>query len=74
MGKCGTVRDFALRHLKGHIKFQEQYKIKDFSAYAAFDFALFDTEDNLLGLIEFDGEQHYIWWRRKILYLATKRQ
>lgn len=39
--------------------YQEQYFFKDFSKFSAFDFALFDKMGNLLGLIEYDGEQHY---------------
>lgn len=45
--------------LENNINFQEQYRIKDFSLYAPFDFAIFDNQNNLLKLIEYDGEQHF---------------
>lgn len=44
---------------KHNINFQSQYRIRDFNISAPFDFALFDDNDKLLGLLEFDGEQHF---------------
>lgn len=44
---------------KYNINFQSQYRIRDFNISAPFDFALFDNNDKLLGLLEFDGEQHF---------------
>lgn len=47
-----------------HIKFEEQYKFKD-RFYKSDrdllrdDFALFDTQGNVVGTIEYNGEQHY---------------
>ena len=43
---------------KNNINYQEQYQIKDFSLFSLFDFAIF-KEEKLLGLIEYDGEQHF---------------
>lgn len=85
--ECGTIREFALKHLKGqhhgrtiscgckqkssgeikienilkenNINYQIQYKIKDFSPYASFDFAIFNNKGEIYKLIEFDGEQHF---------------
>lgn len=44
---------------KYNINFQTQYRIKEFNILAPFDFALFDNNNNLLGLLEYDGEQHF---------------
>lgn len=41
-----------------NIDFQSQYRIKEFNISAPFDFAIFKN-DKLLGLIEYDGEQHF---------------
>lgn len=43
---------------QSNIDFKMQYRIADFSMSAPFDFAIFQNEQ-LLGLIEFDGEQHF---------------
>lgn len=43
---------------ENNIKYKTQYKIKEFSNYSLFDFAIFEGE-TLIQLIEFDGEQHY---------------
>ena len=43
---------------KANIDFQSQYRIKAFSLSSPFDFAIFKNE-KLLGLIEYDGEQHF---------------
>ena len=43
---------------KANIDFQSQYRIKAFSLSSPFDFAIFKDE-KLLGLIEYDGEQHF---------------
>lgn len=42
-----------------NIKYQKQFKILDFSSFAAFDFAIFNESNKLIKLIEYDGEQHY---------------
>lgn len=44
---------------KAKISFAEQYRIKDFSMYAPFDFCVFNDDGSINRLIEFDGEQHY---------------
>lgn len=41
------------------VNFKTQYRIDDFSLYSLFDFAIFDDDNNLIKLIEFDGEQHF---------------
>lgn len=43
---------------KANIEFQAQYRIKDFNISSPFDFAIFNN-GVLLGLIEYDGEQHF---------------
>lgn len=40
------------------INFKKEYSFKDFSKYL-YDFAIIDKNDNVIRLIEFDGEQHY---------------
>ena len=42
-----------------NINYIAQYKIEDFSKFASFDFAIFDNNNNLIKLIEFDGIQHF---------------
>ena len=44
---------------KHNIDFKTQYRISDFNTSSPFDFALFQNGE-LLGLIEYDGEQHFI--------------
>ena len=44
---------------ENNINFKQQYQITDFSLYSLFDFAIFDDDNNLIKLIEFDGEQHF---------------
>lgn len=41
-----------------NIEFQTQYRIKEFNLSSPFDFAIFNN-GVLLGLIEYDGEQHF---------------
>lgn len=41
------------------INYQYQYRIADFNKSCSFDFAIFNKNNELLYLIEFDGEQHY---------------
>ena len=45
--------------IANNINFQSQYRIKDFNIAAPFDFAIFDDNNQLIKLIEFDGEQHF---------------
>lgn len=42
-----------------NIKYQQQYKIANFSNFSLFDFAIFDNNNELFCLIEYDGEQHF---------------
>ena len=42
-----------------NIIFQEQYIIPELSYFMKFDFAIFDTNNKLIKLIEYDGEQHF---------------
>lgn len=47
-----------------NINFKTQYRIKEFNISAPFDFALFQN-NRLIGLLEYDGEQHFKsveWW------------
>lgn len=43
---------------EANIDFQSQYRIREFSISSPFDFAIFKN-GQLLGLIEYDGEQHF---------------
>lgn len=45
---------------ENNINFQAQYRIRDFNIAAPFDFALFDDNNKLIGLLEYDGQQHFI--------------
>lgn len=40
------------------VKYQSQYRIREFNISAPFDYAIFNRE-TLLCLIEYDGEQHF---------------
>jgi very-short-patch-repair endonuclease len=52
---------------KNNFKFKEQYKIKECrNIYPLpFDFSVFNEDDTLKVLVEYDGEQHYVKTRRK---------
>lgn len=41
------------------VKFKPQYKIPELSSFMKFDFAVFDKNNNLSFLIEYDGIQHF---------------
>lgn len=43
---------------QANIDFQTQYRIQEFNICAPFDFAIFNN-GKLLGLIEYDGQQHF---------------
>lgn len=47
--------------LKNNIVFQQQFKFNDLidKSYLRFDFAIFNSNKQLIGLIEYNGEQHY---------------
>lgn len=46
---------------KNNICFQQQFKFNDLcdKSYLRFDFAIFNSKKQLIGLIEYNGEQHY---------------
>lgn len=62
---------------KANINFQSQYRIKDFNISAPFDFAIFNDAGELLGLIEYDGEQHFkavdVWGGEEQLKIQQER-
>lgn len=43
---------------KNNINYIYQYRFDDFKQYA-FDFAIFDSNNNLIKVIEYDGKQHF---------------
>lgn len=49
---------------KYNVTFSKQYSFKDLKGprggFLFFDFALYDDHNNLLGLIEYQGKQHYV--------------
>ena len=47
--------------LKNNIKFEQQFKFKNLydKSYLRFDFAIFNSQKQLVGLIEYNGDQHY---------------
>lgn len=61
---------------EANIDFQTQYRIKEFNILSPFDFAIF-KENKLLGLIEYDGQQHFeaveLWGGEKQLKIQQKR-
>lgn len=66
---CGCIKtSFAEEVIEkllkdNNIKYQKEYTFKNFytpkKGVPRFDFAIFDDNDKLLKLIEYDGEQHY---------------
>lgn len=62
---CGCAQESAgelkIRQILeiNNIPFQSQYYINDFSKYAPFDFAILNRNNELVKLIEYDGEQHF---------------
>ena len=62
--------------IEANIDFQSQYRIKSFSLIAPFDFAIF-KDGKLLGLIEYDGQQHFeavkIWGGEEQLKIQQER-
>lgn len=48
---------------KFHVRYEREYSFSDLvgpnNGLLRFDFAIFDTNNSLLGLIEYQGEQHY---------------
>ena len=61
---CGCLKssgEFKINQilLNNSINFKTQYTIKINNSYYRFDYAIFDDNNQLLKLIEFDGEQHF---------------
>ena len=62
---CGCSQESAGElHIKAMldkigVKFESQYKIPELSSFMKFDFAVFDKNDKLSFLIEYDGIQHF---------------
>ena len=59
-----------------NIDFQNQYRIREFNISSPFDFAIFKN-GQLLGLIEYDGEQHFeaveLWGGEEQLKIQQER-
>lgn len=51
------IEDLLSQH---NINYSMYYQIADFSKFSLFDFAILDEDNNLLYLIEYDGEQHFV--------------
>ena len=62
--------------VEANIDFQTQYRIKEFNILSPFDFAIF-KENQFLGLIEYDGEQHFeaieLWGGEEQLKIQQER-
>jgi len=62
--------------VKAGIDFQTQYRIKEFNILSPFDFAIF-KDGKLLGLIEYDGQQHFeaveLWGGEEQLKIQQER-
>ena len=61
---CGCIKSFGEEKINkilsnSQINYSSQYTIFINSSYMRFDYAIFDDLNNLLRLIEFDGEQHF---------------
>lgn len=61
---CGCVKSFGETRIneiltENNINYTTQYTVFINDAYYRFDYAIFDEQNNLLKLIEFDGEQHF---------------
>ena len=64
---CGCLKSFkeseiALLLINNKIKFSREYSFSDLKDLQPlrFDFAIFNTQKKLIGLIEYNGEQHYL--------------
>lgn len=63
---CGCTKSIGEYNIaqclsKNNISFKKEYTFSDLKDiyYLRYDFAIFDKNNNLIRLIEFDGEQHY---------------
>lgn len=57
-----------------NINYKTQYTVLINHSYYRFDYAIFDKDNNLLELIEFDGEHHYPDKTTKDIYETTKQR
>ena len=64
---CGCLKSFkeseiALLLINNKIKFSREYSFSDLKDLQPlrFDFAIFNAQKKLIGLIEYNGEQHYL--------------
>ena len=62
---CGCIKSVGEYNilqilLLNNISFKKEFSVKINEQSRRFDFAIFDKENNLLRLVEFDGEQHYL--------------
>lgn len=82
-GCINSVGNMTITRLlnKAGIKYQTEYSFKDFIAETnpyRFDFALFDNENHLLGLIEYQGDIHFTYrdkgWNTKEAFLKRKER
>lgn len=65
-GCINSIGNMTINRLlnKAGIKYKSEYSFKDFICITypyQFDFALFNKEDNLLGLIEYQGDIHFTY-------------
>ena len=61
---CGCIKSVGEMHInkilsQAHINYSSQYTVFIDKAYYRFDYAIFDNNNYLIRLVEFDGEQHY---------------
>lgn len=61
---CGCVKSLGEMKInrilsQSKINFSTQYTVFINQAYYRFDYAIFDENNNLIRLVEFDGEQHF---------------
>lgn len=80
-GKCNNISNGELKIKEildaTGIKYVYQYKIEEFDKLKSFDFALFNDKDELIKLIEYDGEQHFkpvdIWGGEEHFQIQQQR-
>lgn len=60
---CSQISSGELKILQilkdNQINFEHQYRIPELSKFMSFDFAILDENNQLIKLIEYNGEQHY---------------
>ena len=65
---CNSYKEYQISKIleENNINFQTQYSFKDLlsdnNRRLRFDFALFNEKNKLIGLIEYQGEQHFRLW------------